>query len=100
MRNPDAIIATYIMASRRNGTLYTGVTGNLHQRVWQHRLGTYQGFSARYGCKGLVWFERHESLAGAIEREKQIKTWRRSWKLNLIEGGNPHWQDLAAGWFV
>ena len=85
--------ATYIMASRRNGTLYTGVTSNLVQRVWQHREGV-SGFSKRYGCKLLVWFERHAEMASAIAREKQIKAGSRAKKLCLIEATNPLWHDL------
>ena len=100
LRNPDAIIAAYIMASRRNGTLYTGVTSDLHDRVWKHKLGTLKGFNDAYACKGLVWFEPQVGMAEAIRREKQIKKWPRQWKLNLIEAGNPQWEDLAASWFA
>lgn len=86
--------AVYIMASRRNGTLYTGVTANLLQRIWQHREEVVAGFTRRYGVKMLVWYEQHESMSGAIAREKAIKKWSRAWKLRLIEEQNPHWQDL------
>ncbi len=86
--------AVYIMASRRNGTLYTGVTANLLQRIWQHREDVVEGFTRRYGVKMLVWYEQHESMSGAIAREKAIKKWSRAWKLRLIEEQNPHWQDL------
>lgn len=99
MRDPGHIIAVYILASRRNGTLYTGVTSNLVQRAWQHRTGDGPGFAARYGCRTLVWFEAHERMTSAIAREKAIKTWRRSWKLALIEKTNPQWLDLGARWF-
>ena len=99
-RDPAYIIATYIMASRRNGTLYTGVSSNLAGRVWQHRAGTFKGFSARYGCKTLVWFEPYELIVDAIAREKQIKKWRRAWKLALIEAINPQRLDLAEPWFT
>lgn len=99
MRDPAHIIAAYIMASRRNGTIYTGVTSNLVQRVWRHRIGVFEGFSARYGCKRLVWYEPFETIAAAIAREKKMKKWRRAWKLALIEERNPQWLDLAAGWF-
>lgn len=85
--------AVYIMASRRNGTLYTGVTSNLAQRVWQHREGL-GGFSRRYDCKILVWFEMHAAMEPAIAREKQIKGGSRAKKLALIEANNPLWQDL------
>jgi putative endonuclease len=92
-------IAVYIMASGRNGTLYTGVTSKLELRVEQHKLGTFGGFSKQYGCKTLVWFERHSRMEQAIARETQIKGWRRDWKLALIEAENPDWRDLSDGWF-
>ena len=84
----------YIVASKRNGTLYIGVTSNLIQRVWQHKQGTVEGFSKRYDCKLLVWFERHETMESAIRREKQMKEWQRKWKLREIEATNPDWNDL------
>jgi putative endonuclease len=84
----------YIMASRLNGTIYTGVTSNLVQRVYQHRHGLLGGFTARYGCKLLVWFEAHADLQDARGRELQIKKWKRDWKLRLIETRNPDWVDL------
>jgi putative endonuclease len=84
----------YIMASRLNGTLYLGVTSNLIQRAYQHRNGLTHGFSRRYGCKLLVWFECHDDLQAARLRELQIKRWKRDWKLKLIERENPHWFDL------
>jgi putative endonuclease len=86
--------AVYIMANKRNGTLYTGVTSNLGQRVWQHREGVADGFSKRYGCKTLVWFERHETMDVAIGREKAIKGGSRAKKLALIEAMNPDWKNL------
>ena len=85
---------TYIMASEKRGTLYIGVTSNLIQRVWQHKQGIAEGFSQRYGTKSLVYFEQHESMESAILREKQMKKWRRQWKLNLIAEQNPDWDDL------
>jgi len=85
---------TYIMASEKRGTLYIGVTSNLIQRVWQHKQGIAEGFSQRYGTKSLVYFEQHESMESAILREKQMKKWRRQWKLNLIAEQNPDWNDL------
>ena len=88
------LIAVYIMASRRNGTLYLGVTGNLPQRAYQHREGMIDGFVKKYGCKLLVWYEAHEEMGVAIVREKEIKKWRRAWKLDLIEKINPQWRDL------
>ena len=81
------------MASDRNGTLYTGVTSDLVQRTWQHKNGSV-GFSHRYGCKLLVWFELHEEMLSAIARENQIKAGSRRKKLALIEALNPHWKDL------
>ncbi len=89
----------YIMASRRNGTLYTGVTSNLPLRVAQHKEGTFGGFSQRYGCKMLVWFEQHGDMEQAILREKRIKEWKRQWKLRLIEEMNPRWEDLFERFF-
>jgi putative endonuclease len=84
----------YILASQRNGTLYTGVTGALSQRVWEHREELFEGFTKRYSVKLLVYYEIHEDPSSAIKREKQIKRWRREWKINLIEKDNPHWSDL------
>ncbi|MFZ2289815.1 MAG: GIY-YIG nuclease family protein [Halopseudomonas yangmingensis] len=86
----------YIISNRRNGTLYTGVTSNLPQRVWQHREGIIEGFSSRYDLKMLVWFEPHTNMETAIQREKAIKKWNRQWKLRLIEQHNPDWRDLWA----
>ena len=82
------------MASKRNGTLYAGVTSNLVQRSWQHREGLIRGFTRRYGCKLLVWFEVHETVEHAISREKQIKGGSRKAKMRLIEASNPDWRDL------
>jgi putative endonuclease len=86
--------AVYLMASRRNGTLYVGVTSNLVQRAWQHREGIVDGFTHRYGVRTLVWFELHASMQSAIAREKPLKKWRRAWKLDLIERRNPTWKSL------
>jgi putative endonuclease len=86
--------AVCIVTNKRNGTLYTGVTSTLPQRIALHRCGDIPGFSERYGCKQLVWFEIHEDTASAILRGKQIKAGSRRSKLALIEGGNPTWQDL------
>ena len=82
------------MASKRNGTLYTGVTSDLVQRVWQHRQGAADVFTKRYGCKILVWFELAGTMETAIAREKQIKGGSRRKKVSLIETGNPDWRDL------
>jgi putative endonuclease len=84
----------YIMASQRHGTLYTGVTSNLLRRAFEHREGVMKGFSAKYGCKILVWYEVHESMIEAITREKKIKAGSRAKKLALIEALNPEWKDL------
>jgi putative endonuclease len=82
------------MANKKNGTLYTGVTSNLVQRVWQHREGAGNGFTKRYDCKLLVWYELAATMHAAICREKQIKAGSRAKKLALIETGNPDWRDL------
>jgi putative endonuclease len=84
----------YILASGRNGTLYTGVTSNLIKRVWQHKEGLMEGFTRKYHVKKLVYFEVHDTAESAITREKQIKKWRRAWKLELIEESNPEWKNL------
>ena len=86
--------AIYIMASKRNGTLYAGVTSNLPQRAWQHRTGAVEGFTKRYGCKMLVWYEMAPTMESAILREKQIKGGSRAQKIALIEALNPRWDDL------
>jgi putative endonuclease len=86
--------AVYILASRRNGTLYTGVTSDLLKRIWEHRSGLAEGFTKRYGVHRLVYFEIHDYLTEGIRREKQIKKWRRAWKIDLIERTNPQWHDL------
>jgi putative endonuclease len=84
----------YILASGRNGTLYVGVTSNLRQRVCQHKEKVFGGFTGKYGVDRLVWFEDFPDAESAIVREKQLKNWRRSWKLELIEHANPYWRDL------
>ncbi|MCT2399868.1 GIY-YIG nuclease family protein [Novosphingobium mangrovi (ex Huang et al. 2023)] len=86
--------AVYIAASARNGTLYVGVTSWLPKRAWEHREGVIDGFTKRYGCRMLVWFELHATMEHAIAREKQIKAGSRKKKLALIEAANPHWRDL------
>ena len=93
--HPDFAPCVYLLASRRNGTLYVGVTSNLAQRIHQHREGAIAGFTRDYGVKILVWWERHETMESAILREKRIKKWNRAWKLELIEQHNPDWRDLA-----
>jgi putative endonuclease len=87
--------AVYLLASRRNGTLYTGVTSDLAGRTHKHRTGQFSGFTREYGVKMLVWFELHATMEQATVREKRIKKWNRTWKLELIEAANPNWRDLA-----
>ncbi|MEE2566729.1 GIY-YIG nuclease family protein [Hyphobacterium sp. Y6023] len=82
------------MSSRKNGPIYTGVTSQLLHRVYQHRNGLTEGFTRRYNCRRLVWFELHELIAAAIQREKRLKKYPRQWKVNLIETENPDWEDL------
>jgi len=84
----------YILASKRNGTLYVGVTNDVVRRVWEHKSGAVNGFAKRYHVHRLVYAEFHETMPDAILREKQIKKWRRAWKVELIECGNPQWRDL------
>jgi len=84
----------YLLASGRNGTLYTGVTLDLIRRVWEHRSDAVDGFTKRYSVHCLVWFEQADDVVAAITREKQIKKWNRAWKLELIEATNPEWRDL------
>ena len=86
-----------MMASGRNGTLYVGVTADLSRRVFEHREGVQDGFTKRYGCKRLVWYERYDLIVDAILREKQIKAGSRRAKLDLIEALNPSWDDLYEG---
>jgi len=86
--------AVYILASKRNGTLYTGVTSDLVKRIWEHKNDMVEGFTKRYGVDHLVWYELHENMESAILREKRLKEWKRVWKLELIERANPDWQDL------
>ena len=84
----------YIMASGKNGTIYIGATSDLVKRVWEHREGVVPGFTKKYGCKRLVWYETHEDLQQARQRELQMKEWNRSWKIRLIEEKNLDWDDL------
>ncbi len=84
----------YILASQRNGTLYTGVTSDLIRRVYQHKYNLIEGFTKEYQVHQLVYFEQHQEILEAIQREKRIKTWKRKWKLGLIEKDNPEWKDL------
>ena len=89
----------YMLASRRNGTLYVGVTSNLAGRVWQHHNDLVAGFTRRNRVHRLVWFELHETMDSVITREKALKNWKRAWKLQLIEDANPYWRDLYPGLF-
>ncbi|MEJ2393035.1 MAG: GIY-YIG nuclease family protein [Gammaproteobacteria bacterium] len=89
----------YMMASKRNGTLYVGVTSNLVKRVWEHKNHFIEGFTRKYGVTTLVWYEAHETMESAIQREKAIKNWKRAWKMNLIARMNPLWRDLYADLF-
>lgn len=84
----------YLLASKRNGTLYAGVTSNLGKRVWEHKNNVVEGFTKKYKVHMLVWYEVHETMESAIRREKAIKNWKRAWKLNVIEEMNPQWRDL------
>ena len=84
----------YLLASKRNGTLYVGVTSDLVKRVWEHKNHVVDGFTKQYGVGLLVWYEMHETMESAIQREKAIKEWQRAWKLKLIEKFNPDWKDL------
>jgi putative endonuclease len=89
--------AVYVLASKRNGTLYVGVTSNLRKRVWEHKNELVEGFTKRYGVHHLVYYEIYDDMMSAITREKQIKKWNRAWKLELIEKQNPDWKDLWEG---
>lgn len=88
------IPSVYMLANERNGTLYVGVSSNLAQRIGQHKMHAAEGFTKTYEVDRLVWYEIHPSMISAIQREKQLKKWRRDWKLRLIEDLNPHWRDL------
>ena len=86
--------AVYILSSKPNGTLYIGVTSDLVKRIWQHKNDLIDGFTKEYAVHDLVYFELHEDMVSAITREKQMKAWKRQWKINLIEEANPQWRDL------
>ena len=86
--------AVYILASKRNGTLYIGVTSDLVKRVWQHKNDVVEGFTKKYGVHTLVYYELHADMTEAIVREKRLKKWNRAWKIELIEKENPQWRDL------
>jgi putative endonuclease len=84
----------YIVTNQKYGTLYIGVTSNIERRIYEHREGLTPGFSSKYGCALLVWYEEHDSIGTAIQREKSLKRWYRHWKIELIEAMNPEWRDL------
>lgn len=84
----------YLLASKRNGTLYVGVTSDLVKRIWEHKNHVVDSFTKQYGVAQLVWYEVHETMESAIQREKALKEWQRAWKLKLIEEFNPDWNDL------
>jgi putative endonuclease len=90
----ERLPCVYLLASKRNGTLYTGVTSDLVKRVWEHKHHVVEGFTKKYNVNMLVWYEVHETVASAIQREKAIRNWKRSWKINVIEIMNPRWRDL------
>lgn len=89
----------YILTNHWNGALYVGVTKSLKRRIWEHKTGAISGFTKQYGLKRLLYFEEFREVRHAIDREKQLKGWNRQRKLQLIEKGNPDWQDLSTGWF-
>jgi putative endonuclease len=89
----------YILASKRNGTLYIGMTSNLTNRVLQHKLGYFSGFTKKYKIHKLVFYEETNDVYAALLREKQIKKWKRAWKIRIIEENNPNWDDLSKDWF-
>ena len=93
MREGPACV--YIMASRRSGTIYLGITSDLPKRVWEHRTGAVDGFTKKYGCHDLVWYEAHDDLQAARQRELRMKEWTRDWKIREIEGLNPEWAELS-----
>ena len=95
----DRTYFTYLLASKRNGTLYIGVTSDLAGRVWQHKHDVSPGFTSKYNVKNLVWYEPFDDIRAAIQREKTMKKWPRQWKVNLIEETNPDWRDLYESLF-
>ena len=89
----------YILASQRNGTLYIGMTNDLQRRVYEHKTGIVKGFTQKYGVSLLIYFEEFQQVQQAIERENNLKKWKRAWKVKLIEQQNPKWDDLAKDWY-
>jgi putative endonuclease len=96
---PKKTYYTYILASKKNGTLYIGVTGNLEERMYEHKNEIFKGFTKKYKIKNLVYYEETDDISLAIMREKQLKFWKRAWKIELIEKENPGWEDLSKDWF-
>jgi putative endonuclease len=90
----DGCYCVYILANQRSGTLYTGMTSDIVKRMWEHKNEAAEGFTKKYDIKNLVYYERHATPENAIQREKQIKDWKRQWKIELIEANNPNWYDL------
>ncbi|MER3373442.1 MAG: GIY-YIG nuclease family protein [Allomuricauda sp.] len=88
----------YILTNKRNGTLYIGMTNNLERRILEHKSGTIEGFTKKYGLDTLIYFETYQYVNDAILREKRLKKWKRQWKIDLIEKENPNWNDLAQDW--
>ncbi len=93
----EQLPCVYILATKQNGTLYTGVTSNLLKRVWEHKINAVDGFTKKYAVHTLVWYEAHETMDSAIQREKTIKNWKRNWKIRIIEEMNQEWCDLFHG---
>ena len=89
----------YILTNMRNGTLYVGMTNNLERRVFEHKNGVLEGFTKKYGLNTLIYFEVHQNVNDAILREKQLKKWKRQWKIDLVEKENPDWNDIARDWY-
>jgi putative endonuclease len=89
----------YILASKKNGTLYIGVTNDLQRRVYEHKMGIQKGFTQKYGVSMLVYFEEFQFIEEALQREKNMKKWKRNWKIKLIEKENPLWKDLSKDWY-
>ena len=98
MARERPFIAVYILTNEAYGTLYIGVTSDLYNRIRQHRAGTFDGHTKKYGLTRLVWFEPQETMVAAIKREKSLKRYMRDWKINLIERDNPGWLDLSLDW--
>ena len=94
LQGEEIVYYLYVLASKKHGTLYIGVTGDLPRRMWAHREGLVEGFTSRYGVTSLVYYEGFDDVRAAIQREKTMKKWPRQWKVHLIERDNPHWSDL------